>query len=190
MDWREHAICRDAPDPDLWFPVGDSGPALLQVAEAKEICRHCPAAAACLAYALETNQSDGVWGGMTVGERHAQQRRNAGTRQRAQQQPGPKQDPRRPLVQDGRVMAAPHTHLGRSHWGNRPKVHVAGVDGRSMCGTTAELNLGHARPATEVGVGEQCRNGGCRKTFVREVLREALVAAGIRAALPGEISGA
>ena len=41
MDWRHRAICRDE-DPELFFPVGTSGPALLQIAEAKTVCRRCP----------------------------------------------------------------------------------------------------------------------------------------------------
>nr|BFE68086.1 hypothetical protein GCM10020092_013870 [Actinoplanes digitatis] len=38
MDWRHHAICRDE-DPELFFPIGTSGPALLQVEQAKAVCR-------------------------------------------------------------------------------------------------------------------------------------------------------
>ncbi len=39
MDWRDHASCRDE-DPELFFPVGTSGPTLLQIAEAKAVCGH------------------------------------------------------------------------------------------------------------------------------------------------------
>jgi WhiB family redox-sensing transcriptional regulator len=46
MDWRHWAICRDE-DPELFFPVGTSGPALLQIAEAKSVCRRCPVASEC-----------------------------------------------------------------------------------------------------------------------------------------------
>jgi WhiB family transcriptional regulator, redox-sensing transcriptional regulator len=39
-NWRSAAACRVA-DPDLFFPVSSSGPALEQVAEAKEVCALC-----------------------------------------------------------------------------------------------------------------------------------------------------
>jgi WhiB family transcriptional regulator, redox-sensing transcriptional regulator len=81
-DWRHRALCRDM-DPELWFPVGTSGPALLQVAEAKTVCRRCPVSTECLAYALETGQNDGVWGGMSEDERRSLKRRNARTRARS-----------------------------------------------------------------------------------------------------------
>jgi WhiB family redox-sensing transcriptional regulator len=74
-DWRHRAMCRDAEDPDLWFPVGNSGPALLQISEAKVVCRRCPVASSCLTYALESGQDAGVWGGMSEDERRALKRR-------------------------------------------------------------------------------------------------------------------
>ena len=34
MDWRHQSACRDE-DPELFFPVGNTGPALTQIEEAK-----------------------------------------------------------------------------------------------------------------------------------------------------------
>jgi WhiB family redox-sensing transcriptional regulator len=79
MDWRHRAICRDE-DPELFFPVGTSGPALLQIAEAKSVCRRCPVVSECLTWALESGQDAGVWGGMSEDERRALKRRSARTR--------------------------------------------------------------------------------------------------------------
>ena len=74
MDWRHRAICRDE-DPELFFPVGTSGPALLQIAEAKTVCRRCPVIEQCRTWALDTGQA-GVWGGTSEDERDAICRRN------------------------------------------------------------------------------------------------------------------
>ena len=81
MDWRHDAICRDE-DPELFFPVGTSGPALMQIAEAKTVCRRCPVTESCLAWALESGQDAGVWGGMSEDERRALKRRSTRTRLR------------------------------------------------------------------------------------------------------------
>jgi hypothetical protein len=51
-NWRDDAACRDA-DPDLFFPIGTTGPALRQIGEAKRVCRTCPAQTQCLAWALD-----------------------------------------------------------------------------------------------------------------------------------------
>ncbi|WP_298800429.1 WhiB family transcriptional regulator [uncultured Pseudonocardia sp.] len=77
MDWRHRAICRDE-DAELFFPVGTTGAAALQLAEAKTVCRRCPATSACLAFALETGQDHGVWGGLSEEERRALRRRPHG----------------------------------------------------------------------------------------------------------------
>jgi len=79
MDWRHRAACRDE-DPELFFPVGNSGPALLQIAEAKGVCGRCTVSSSCLSWALESGQDAGVWGGMSEDERRALKRRNARTR--------------------------------------------------------------------------------------------------------------
>jgi WhiB family redox-sensing transcriptional regulator len=73
-DWRHHAACRDE-DGELFFPIGTSGPALLQVEQAKQVCRRCPVVDECLRWAIDTGQDDGVWGAMSEQERRALKRR-------------------------------------------------------------------------------------------------------------------
>jgi WhiB family redox-sensing transcriptional regulator len=62
--------CTDE-DPELFFPVGTSGPAMAQAAAAKAVCFRCPGErrAACLDQALQQRLTDGVWGGLTEQER-------------------------------------------------------------------------------------------------------------------------
>lgn len=74
-NWRLHAACREE-DPDLFFPIGSTGPAVVQTAEAKAVCRTCPVQAACLEWALENRQDSGVWGGLSENERRALKRRS------------------------------------------------------------------------------------------------------------------
>ncbi|CAA9343853.1 MAG: WhiB-like transcription regulator [uncultured Frankineae bacterium] len=80
MDWRHDAVCRNE-DPELFFPIGTTGPATSQVQAAKVVCRRCPVVEPCLSWALETGQDAGVWGGTSEDERRALARR--GTRARA-----------------------------------------------------------------------------------------------------------
>ena len=75
MDWRHKAVCREE-DPELFFPVGNSGPALAQIAKAKLVCNKCPVTHDCLAWAISSGQDAGVWGGMSEDERRALKRRN------------------------------------------------------------------------------------------------------------------
>lgn len=70
-DWRHMAACREIPDPDIFFPIGTTGPALDQVEEAKAICQLCIVQNQCLRWALETHQESGVWGGLSEDERKA-----------------------------------------------------------------------------------------------------------------------
>lgn len=46
---------------------------------AARLCQPCHARPACLAYALATQQSHGVWGGMTSAQRKAEQRKRRQT---------------------------------------------------------------------------------------------------------------
>jgi hypothetical protein len=83
-DWRDRGACRETGttgkplhDPELFFPVGTSGPALLQTAAAKTVCARCPSMEQCLTWALDSNIEFGVWGGLTEDERRSLKRRRA-----------------------------------------------------------------------------------------------------------------
>ena len=67
-NWRRHAACRDTA-PELFFPVGTTGNALVQIDNAKAVCHGCDAQAECLEFALATNQDSGIWGGTSEEER-------------------------------------------------------------------------------------------------------------------------
>ena len=82
MDWRNDAACLTV-DPELFFPVGNTGPAVDQIDKAKVVCSRCTVTEMCLQYALETGQDSGVWGGLSEDERRALKRRNARLRARS-----------------------------------------------------------------------------------------------------------
>lgn len=79
MDWRHEAACLTE-DPELFFPIGNTGPALAQIDEAKAVCNRCTVVDACLKSALESGQDSGVWGGLSEDERRALKRRTARAR--------------------------------------------------------------------------------------------------------------
>jgi WhiB family redox-sensing transcriptional regulator len=81
MDWRHRALCRDE-DPELFFPIGTAGPAVVQIDQAKAVCQRCPVVQSCLDWALSSGQDSGVWGGLSEDERRALKRRQARTRVR------------------------------------------------------------------------------------------------------------
>jgi len=70
--WMPRGACQGQ-DPELFFPIAATGPALTQVLAAKAVCFRCAVRAACLSYALATGQV-GIWGGTTQEERHALRR--------------------------------------------------------------------------------------------------------------------
>ena len=74
MDWRHRALCLDE-DPELFFPIGTTWPAAVQVDEAKAVCRRCTVTEDCLTWALESGQDAGVWGGTSEDDRRALKRR-------------------------------------------------------------------------------------------------------------------
>lgn len=74
--WRTDAVCKDT-DPELFFPVGTTGQALLQIDRAKQVCGECPVKIECLDFAIDTNQDSGIWGGTSEDERRDIRRRIA-----------------------------------------------------------------------------------------------------------------
>ncbi len=81
VEWRDLAAC-NGHDPSLFFPAGETGPAALQIAQAKRICVTCDVQEDCLLYALDSNQVSGIWGGLTEEERRPVRRRHLSERRR------------------------------------------------------------------------------------------------------------
>lgn len=75
LRWMARARCRGT-DPEIFHPVEEA-----DAGEAKEICAACPVREACLEFAIEMREKDGVWGGLTADERRRLIRRR---RRRAQ----------------------------------------------------------------------------------------------------------
>lgn len=73
-EWRDSALCREGINVDF-FPFSEDITAIRRV---KEVCAVCPVAEDCLTYAMQTRQSEGVWGGLTSSERVSLRRKWAG----------------------------------------------------------------------------------------------------------------
>lgn len=67
--------CESAPD--LFFPHDNDNQQNRYLHErlAKKLCYDCPLQLACLEYALDNNETDGIWGGTTHHERRNLTRR-------------------------------------------------------------------------------------------------------------------
>jgi WhiB family transcriptional regulator, redox-sensing transcriptional regulator len=81
-EWRDRALCRNT-DPSLFFPVGATGIALVQIEHAKQVCDQCPVKQECLDFAIATNQDSGIWGGLSEEERRVIRRRRVAAQRAA-----------------------------------------------------------------------------------------------------------
>ena len=81
LHWRDDAACIGS-DLEMFFPVGNVGAGLAQIAEAKRVCQGCGVREACLRWAQDVRIEDGVFGGLDAGERRAA-RRGRGPHRRA-----------------------------------------------------------------------------------------------------------
>mgnify|MGYP000423572885 FL=1 len=79
MDWRTRGACLEE-DPELFFPIGNTGPAIAQAERAKMVCERCEVESICLSWALDNSQDAGVWGGKSEDERRSMRRRKARAR--------------------------------------------------------------------------------------------------------------
>jgi WhiB family transcriptional regulator, redox-sensing transcriptional regulator len=65
LAWKAEGACRWV-DPELFFPISD-----VDAEPAKRVCAACGVRDRCLEHALTTRESEGIWGGLTPGERRA-----------------------------------------------------------------------------------------------------------------------
>lgn len=80
QEWRELAACAGR-DESVFFPPTDAERAMVRAAKA--VCDGCPVQADCLAYAVETGQTEGIWGGLTASERRTYRRKLISAARRA-----------------------------------------------------------------------------------------------------------
>lgn len=69
-NWRDAAACAGTAEVDFFPDPAD----LSAISAAKALCATCPVAGECLTWAIETNQSEGIWGGHTPTERRSLRR--------------------------------------------------------------------------------------------------------------------
>ena len=78
MLWIDDAACKDAPNPDIFFPPRDKELYKPIADKAKTYCfgiegetPACPVRKACLWSAIESDEQHGIWGGLSHRERNA-----------------------------------------------------------------------------------------------------------------------
>lgn len=69
LAWEQRGLCSQT-DPELFFPTHGGIPH-----KAKAICARCPVREPCLDRAIEIDDREGVWGGLTYRERRKVMRR-------------------------------------------------------------------------------------------------------------------
>ena len=69
LSWKIDGACRWV-EPELFFPTSDA-----DAAPAKRVCAGCAVRQRCLDFALDSQEFEGVWGGLTGPERRVLLRR-------------------------------------------------------------------------------------------------------------------
>ena len=69
-DWQAAGSCRGMDSDAFFHPPQERNAARLErIAQAKAVCRSCPAIAECLTHALKVREPYGIWGGASEDER-------------------------------------------------------------------------------------------------------------------------
>lgn len=74
IDANGGVACQEVPDA-FFIELGD-GNCGYKTRVAKNLCEECPVKFECLQYALESNEQEGIWGGLTPAERRRLRRRS------------------------------------------------------------------------------------------------------------------
>ncbi|GAB6897703.1 hypothetical protein JCM9957A_56090 [Kineosporia succinea] len=128
--WQHDGACIDE-DPELFFPIGSTGPAIQQIEEAKAVCHlRCPVRLTCLNWALETRQEHGVWGGLSEDERRSLKRRETRAGRKPKVKATPTAPPRTSVSADAArdaLVAARSTGLTWPQIGGRAGMDTSAV---------------------------------------------------------------
>lgn len=76
LSWMDKALCREVGG-DLWHHESGEG-SVEAINMAKRVCRRCPVQIECLQFALENNETYGVWGATAATERRKMRARSRG----------------------------------------------------------------------------------------------------------------
>jgi len=130
-DWQWHAACADV-DPGLFFPTGSTRQIAAQTEAAKRVCAGCPVRAECLAWAVETRQDAGVWGGLTKTERRDLLRRRTPHTREVFIEKALYSKPKRPAVAQVLDRYWRVVELRQAGWGRRRLAEDLGVSAESV----------------------------------------------------------
>lgn len=159
-EWRHAAACKQE-DPELFFPRGETGPSIVQIEDAKAVCRQCPVMDTCALWALETRQDAGVWGGLSEAERRRIHRRRAQHPEATYEQLLARvRAPRAAPPTLAEMFTARTAPFGDGHTKWLLKNTAISVNGRNRTAGQIAFFLGHGREPLGV-VRAACGTSGC-----------------------------
>ncbi len=162
--WQLRGSCRSE-DPDLFFPLGTTGPALAQAEEAKYVCRRCPVMEQCQEWALDNRVDEGIWGGLDENQRRSILRhRSRGTTPTYPRKPLPAFDTYREAY-DFMTLAVD----GHIEWTGTTDVRVGGDRIRR---NQVAWHVLHGRPPAG-RVYPDCDHDGCVQHLTDQTTRNA-----------------